>query len=185
MSQDRFKITPELKIYLNLVERIVSFEYDSPELGKIAVKTVLLLLKKGEVLSEDKIATQLNVETSEVRKILQILFKHGLVSVEREVIDPDRGRYETRWYIDSESINRMLRSRIKNVLNILEHVLKSISNEAYYYCPTCFRRYTVDEAYDYDFKCPRDDAYLVQSDQYREVEALMNIIKKLKDGFKM
>ena len=62
---------------------------------------------------------------------------------------------------------------------------KSISNEAYYYCPTCFRRYTVDEAYDYDFKCPRDDAYLVQSDQYREVEALMNIIKKLKDGFKM
>ncbi len=179
------KLTPEIKIYLNLIERIVGFEYDNPELGKIAVKMTLLLLRRGDVLSEDKIATQLNIETSEIRKVLQVLFKHGLISVEKGVIDPERGRYETRWLLSIDDIRRILRNRVRHVLEIFQNVLNDASTEAYYYCPTCFRRYTVDEAYDYEFRCPRDETPLIQVDQSSEVELLLNVIKKLKDGYRL
>ncbi|NPA23267.1 MAG: hypothetical protein GXO23_03115 [Crenarchaeota archaeon] len=181
MSEGRINVTPLVKIYLNLIEKIVGFEYDNADLGKLAVKTAITLLKKGEGMSEDKIASALNVETSEIRKVLQVLFKHGLIDSEKEVIDPDRGRYETRWFLSDESISRILRNRVKRILEVLKSILDVARSEAYYYCPTCYRRYSVDEAYDYDFKCPRDETPLAQSDQTQEVECLIEVIRLLQD----
>jgi len=174
-------ISPLVKIYLNLIERIVSFEYDNNDLGKLAVKTAITLLKKNEGLSEDKIASALNVETSEIRKVLQVLFKHNLIEAEKEVIDPDRGRYETKWSLNEEIIEKILKNRVKRICEVLKNILDVASAEAYYYCPNCYRRYSVDEAYDYDFKCPRDETSLAQSDQTQEVEYLIRVLKLLRD----
>ncbi len=181
MSQEKLSISPIVKIYLNLIERIVSFEYDNNDLGKLAVKTAITLLKKNESLSEDKIASSLNVESSEIRKVLQVLFKHNLIEAEKEVVDPDRGRYETKWVLNEELIRKILKNRVKRVCEVLKNILDVATSEAYYYCPNCYRRYSVDEAYDYDFKCPRDETSLAQSDQTQEVEYLIKVIKLLQD----
>ncbi len=182
MSEEKITVTPLVKIYLNLIERIVSFEYDNPDLGRLAVKTAITLLKKkDEGLSEDKIASTLNVETGEIRKVLQVLFKHCLIEAEKEIVDPDRGRYETRWYLSESIVSKVLKNRAKRVAEVLKNILDIAKSEAYYYCPNCYRRYSVDEAYDYDFKCPRDETSLAQSDQTQEVEYLIRVIRLLQD----
>jgi transcription initiation factor TFIIE subunit alpha len=60
------------------------------------------------------------------------------------------------------------------------HRLNALSTTTLYICPTCFRGYTLDEAYEYDFRCPRDDTELEQVDAISEIEFLTNVIKNLR-----
>ncbi len=169
------------KLFLNLVDRLVSFEHDNPELGKLAVRVITYLATRGESLPEDKISSAIGIEGSEVRKVLHTLFKYALIEVEKEAIDPERGKYENRLKVSTEFVKRIVASRVKQVIEILRECVQELASTAYYVCPTCFRRYTMDEAYELDFRCPRDDTALVQPDHSVEVEYLTDVIKKLQD----
>ncbi len=182
MSTQRVqKLDVLTKIFLNLVDRLVSFEHDNPELGKLAVRIITYLAMRNEALPEDKIASALGIEGSEVRKVLHTLFKYALIEVEKEAVDPERGRYENRLRISPEFVRRITASRIRMVIDVLKECLQELATTAYYVCPTCYRRYTMDEAYDLNFRCPRDDTPLVQPDHSVEVEFLTEVIKKLQD----
>jgi len=169
------------KLFLSVIDRVISFEQDNPELGKTAVQIATFLLVKGEALPEDKIASKLNLDASEVRKILQLLSKYSLIESIREAIDPERGRYESRWRVSRELVTRVLADRLKQVVEILRTCLQEYAATAYYVCPVCFRRYSMDEAYNIDFKCPRDDTPLVQPDITAEIEFLTNLIRQIQE----
>ncbi len=169
------------KLLLNVIDRIISFEQDNPELGKAAVQVASFLLLRGEALPEEKIASRLNLDVGEVRKILQLLAKYSLIESVREAIDPERGRYESKWRISKDLVLRVLIERLRQVVEVLRVCLQEYTSSAYYVCPVCFRRYSMDEAYSVDFKCPRDDSSLVQPDVTAEIEFLTNFIKQLQD----
>ncbi len=169
------------KLLLNIVDRIISFEQDNPELGRAAAQVVLFLLTKGEAFPEEKIAAKLNLDVGEVRKILQILYRYSLVELLREAVDVERGRYENRWRVSRDLVVRVLKSRLRNVIDVIQVCLNEYTNTAYYVCPCCFKRYSMDDAYNVDFRCPRDDTPLVQPDTAAEVEFLARLIKDLQD----
>ena len=179
--QEQGKLSPEIRLFLELIRRRVAFEYDSRELGDLAISILSLLLVRNEKLSDERIASLLNANPADVRRVLQFLYRVRLIETTKEAIDIERGRYDSKWCLSQEFIKKVVRERIKEVLDKIAHYVKEISSTMVYVCPICFKRYTIDEAYEYNFECPRDGASLIQPDTNAEINFLSNLIKKIEE----
>ncbi len=168
---------PEVSLFLEYVRRKMSFEYDE-EMGELSVKILKALLERNETVSDESLALILGVGATEIRRALHAMHRMGLVGLIRE--SPDQYRYEYKWFLNKDFIRKFLIQHINNVTSKLMHRLNTLSTTTLYICPTCFRGYTLDEAYEYDFKCPRDDTELVQVDASLEISFLTNVIKNLR-----
>ena len=166
-----------IKIFQGYVERRLAYEFNSPDVGKIAVTIINMLLNSKTPLSDDRIAASLNISVTDDRKILQVLYRLGIVSLSRET--HDQYRYEYRWQLTKEHVKKYVQNLISMVIDKLVRVVKCLSSTVLYYCPTCFSRYTIDEVYDFNFECPLDNTPLIQIDIDKELTFLNNVIKDL------
>ncbi|WP_069807379.1 transcription factor TFIIE [Vulcanisaeta thermophila] len=168
----------ELSLFLEYARRRLAFEYDDEEVGELAVRIIRTLLERGEAIPDENLALILGVSAVELRRVLHTMHKVGLIRLTRETLD--QYRYEYKWSIDREFIRKFLIQHLEKVSSKLTQRIEILSSTTIYVCPTCYRGYMLDEAYEYDFKCPRDDTELVQVNASLEITLLANIIKNLK-----
>ncbi len=171
----------ELKLLLDYARIVVTYEYSDPVLGEAAVKVLRTLLEKGEALSDEGLASATGLNVIDVRKILHVLRRIGLVEFQRETYD--EYRFTHKWLLTKEYLVEFMKRRVALVIDKLERRLTVLSTTALYVCPTCYRGYTMDEAYELEFKCPLDDTELIQVDSTAEVSFLTKVIKTLREGF--
>ncbi|WP_243666799.1 hypothetical protein [Vulcanisaeta sp. JCM 16159] len=109
------------------------------------------MIEKGEAVPDETLALILGISATEIRRILHVMHKAGLVGLIRE--STDQYRYEYKWFINRDFIRKFLVQHINNVSSKLMHRINALGTTTLYICPTCFRGYTLDEAYEYDFRC--------------------------------
>ncbi len=171
MSEER------LNAYLIIVERSVSFEFNSPEYGKLARKIVELLYSRKEHLSDDRIAIMLNISTAEARRILQFLSKNNMIGVVKSTTPDYRTEYS--WYVDDSVIANAIRKRIELVSSKLGLLIRALTEGSFYVCPNCYRRYSLDEELAYNGICPICKVQLVYINSIDEINKITKIIEKL------
>jgi len=168
----------ELRLFMDYVRRRMSFEFDDETMGELAVTIVSTLLERGEAIPDDKLASLINANGTDIRRLLHVMHVAGLVGLARET--SDQYRYDYKWYMDREFVRRFLEQHVDKVTSKVARLLNRISSTTLYMCPKCFRRYTMDEAYSYNFTCPRDDTPLSQPDPSKEIAALSTVLRDLR-----
>ncbi|ACB38990.1 transcription factor [Pyrobaculum neutrophilum] len=156
--------------YLYIVEKSVAWEFDSPEYGRLARKVVELLYDRKEDLTDDRVAILLNISTAETRRILQYLMKLGLVGVKKRTTEDYRIEYT--WYVDDDVIRQAIKNRAKVAKEKISSLIKSLTEGAYYVCPTCHMRYTLDQAVNYGGVCPVCGTQLEYVENVEEIDKL-------------
>ncbi len=146
--------------------------------GEIGRRVVEVLLERGEEVSDEEIAQALNMRINDVRRALYELARYGIVSYKR-VGKRDSFWYTYRWYIDKDTLARVLLQRKKSVLRKLEDRLAYEESGVFYVCPIDGSRYSFDEAFENYFKCPRCGSDLVEVNNSSVVEYLKNLIERL------
>ncbi len=167
------------EVYLHIVEKSVSWEFDSVEYGRLARKIVEILHERGEDLTDDRIAILLNISTAETRRILQHLMKYNLVGVKKR--NTEDYRIEYTWYVNDEIINQAIKSRSRVVREKLSLLIASLTEGTYYICLTCFMRYTLEEAMNRDGTCPICGSKLTYVENVDEINKLTNVLQKLEN----
>ncbi len=168
----------ETSLFLEYAKRRISFEYDNEETGELAVKILRTLMERNEAIPDETLALILGTSATEIRRILHVMHKTGLVGLARESVD--QYRYEYKWFLNKDFIRKFLSQHINKISTKLMRRINTLSTTTLYICPTCFRGYTLDEVYEYDFRCPRDDTELMQIDTPSEIAFLSNIVKNLR-----
>ncbi|CCC82550.1 transcription factor [Thermoproteus tenax] len=166
-----------LNAYLAIVERSVSFEFNSPEYGKLARKIIEMLYSRREQLSDDRVAILMNISTAEARRILQFLSKNNMIGVVKSTTPDYRTEYS--WYVDDTVIKQALKKRIELVSSKLSMLIRGLTEGAYYVCPNCHRRYSLDEELAYNGQCPICKVQLIYVNNINEINKITEIIEKL------
>lgn len=166
-----------LSAYLIIVERSVSFEFNSPEYGKLARKIVEMLYSRREQLSDDRIAILMNISTAEARRILQFLSRGNLIGVVKTTTPDYRTEYS--WYVDDAVVANAIKKKIELVSSKLSLLVRALTEGTYYVCPNCHRRYSLDEELAYNGVCPICKVQLIYVNNIDEINKVTEIIEKL------
>lgn len=149
-------------------------------LGEEVLDVLQFLLSKKIEITDDEIANELGVKVNEVRKKLYALADQGLVSYRRSR-DKDTGWYVYYWKVNTDQINDILLNRKREILEKLKTRLEYEENNEFYICPEDKNKYTFEEAFENEFKCPRCGSQLEYYDSKKVREVLGKKIKDLQD----
>ena len=141
----------------------------------------LLSEKNGKGLSDEELEELTNIRQGEIRRILRLLYELRLASYRRGK-HPETGATRYYWKLNLHTINNVLLSRKKSVLRNLELKLEYEESNQFYYCPLDGSRYTFDEAYEYDFQCPKCGSILEEDDRSEIKEVLRLVISRLRES---
>jgi transcription initiation factor TFIIE subunit alpha len=143
----------------------------------------LLSEKDGKGLSDEDLESLTNIKQGEIRRILRLFYDLRLASYRRGK-HPESGATRYYWRLNLHTLNNVLLARKKAVLRNLELKLKYEENNVFYYCPLDGSRYTFDEAYEYNFQCPKCGSILEEDSREELKETLRLIIERLRDSIK-
>ena len=131
-------------------------------------------------LSDEEIARRANLKEDLARRALYKLYNNLVVRL-RRVRDEESGRYKFFWSLNVEQIEILVKSWKRKILDKLEAKLEYEEANQFFWCgtPGC-RRYTLDEAYSYMFRCPRCGQPLEFYDNTKIKEALRAKIEQIK-----
>ena len=149
-------------------------------LGEDVIDVLSFLLDNKTELTDEEMANKLNVKVNEVRKKLYALAEHGLVSY-RRTRDKETGWYVYYWKANVDQINELLLSRKREILNKLKARLEYETNNEFYICPEDKTKYTFEEAFENEFKCPKCGVQLVYYDSAKMREFLERKIKEIEE----
>jgi transcription initiation factor TFIIE subunit alpha len=152
-------------------------------LGEEAVSVLDLLLKKKVEMTDEEIANLMGVKVNNIRKSLYSLAEHGFVTY-RRTRDKETGWYIYYWKANVEQINNILLNRKRQILEKLRARLEFENSNTFYICPEDFNRFTFDEAFESQFKCPRCGSPLVYYDSSRVKDMLNQRISELEEEIK-
>lgn len=146
--------------------------------GEDAVKIVKLLMKKP-LMSDEEIASTLNMDVKEVRKILHKLAEQSLLGYE-VARDKETGHRIFKWKVQNEQVIGFIRAQLKRMLEKLKAKLEYEQTHQFYHCGTngC-RKYSFEEAVDMLFKCPVCGKPLNYYDNSKIINALKKKIEEL------
>ncbi len=142
------------------------------------------LYEEGKELSDEELAQRTGLRLNIVRRSLNMLLEKSLVTY-RRVKEPDRFRSEFYWRVNVEGLQQLLLRRKKLVLEKLKTRLR-VEKETYYYvCPLDGSRYSLDEAAEYDYICPRCGTPLMPDENQDKIVAVLErIVEKLDEEIK-
>ncbi len=151
-----------------------------------AKEVFLYLFETGKEATESEIAEATRLKVNSVRRALNLLVEKGLISYRRIRVVDKNGRTSTvfYWRINGESLKSLVAARKKAVIEKLKAVLEHEENTYYYVCPLDGTRYSMDEAMEYNFTCPRCGSMLVP-DETRDklVETLRRLVRRLEEEY--
>ncbi len=143
--------------------------------GEEAARIVHLLLSKVE-LSDEEIASELGMDVAQVRRVLNELFEARLVKY-RRARDENEGWYRYYWRVTDEEPERILEDRKRLLVKLLEDLLRGETEEEYYYCPSCGRRYRASHADDLNYVCEKCGEVLEPYDNSRIVRKVKEVLR--------
>jgi len=162
------------KLY-ELIEKL--FDFDVRQVFKV-------LYEEGKELSEELIAEKTGLRLNSVRRALNLLLEKKFVTY-RRARDPDKQRNIFFWKVDVIGLHSTFVSRKRMVLERLKYKLEQESATTYYVCPLDNTRYTLEEALEHDFTCPRCGSPLVIDEKRDErLNMLKGIIARLEEEIK-
>ncbi len=146
----------------------------------------LYLFESGKEVTENEIAEATNMKINSVRRALNLLAEKGLITY-RKVRVADKNNRTTvvfYWRVNAENLKAMVNARKRAVIEKLRAVLEHEESNYYYVCPLDSVRYTMDEAMEHNFTCPRCGSMLVP-DEAREkrIELLRRLIERLEEEY--
>lgn len=147
--------------------------------GEDTVKLVGLLKDKSNI-SEFKLAEKLRLTVNTVRNMLYKLQEHNLVSSTRKK-DKKKGWYIYYWTFNVPQARTLARVVKEKKLEDLKRNLETETQESFYACPERCIRLKIENAMDYDFKCPECGTILQEDQNELGIEKLRNTIKELED----
>ncbi len=159
---------------MNLIEALT---------GKEAREVFKHLLEQGKELTDEEISRNVNMRVNAVRKALYALSELGLISY-RRVRDKNTGWYIYYWRVNIENIDSILITRKKEILKKLKERLEYEKGNTFFVCENEGIRYTFDEAFEHDFRCPRCGGNLIHIDNGEVVKVLEERIKILEEELK-
>ncbi|MCE4617932.1 MAG: hypothetical protein F7C37_00640 [Desulfurococcales archaeon] len=149
----------------------------------VRIFTTLLSATDGKGLSDEDLSEITQMRQGEIRNILRMLYSLRMVAYRRGR-HPTTGATRYYWYPDFSGINMSLFWRKKQVLEKLKQRLAYEENNAFFRCPTDGLRYTFEEAFEFDFTCPKCNSMLVEEDNSRVKEYLRQRIAMLEEEIK-
>ncbi|AOL16142.1 transcription factor [Sulfolobus sp. A20] len=149
-------------------------------LGDDIVDVLEVLLRKGTEMTDEEIANTLNIKVNDVRKKLNLLEEQGFVSY-RKTRDKDSGWYIYYWKPNIEQINEILLSRKRLILDKLRIRLEYERNNTFFICPQDNARYSFEEAFENEFKCPKCGSQLSYYDSDKIKTFLEQKIRQIEE----
>jgi len=146
------------------------------ELAALVLRKLLDNNEKG--LSDEDLEGLIGVRQGEIRKVLRLFYELRIASYRRGR-HPETGATRYYWRINLNTINNVLLLRKKQVLRNLKIKLDYESRNTFYYCPYDGTRYTFDEAFEYNFQCPKCGSILEEYNTGRVRELLETLIAEL------
>lgn len=147
--------------------------------GEDTVKLVGLL-KDEDNISEFKLAEKLRLTVNTVRNQLYRLQAHNLVTSTRKK-DKKKGWYIYYWTFNTPQAKSLLKVVKYRKLEHLKERLKTEIQETFYVCPQKCIRFKMENAMDYDFKCPECGNVLQEENNMDFVAKLKTTITELED----
>ncbi|MDP2906894.1 MAG: hypothetical protein Q8O03_03050 [Nanoarchaeota archaeon] len=145
--------------------------------GEDTVKLVDLL-KDQENISEFKLAEKLRLTVNTVRNMLYRLQAHNLVTSTRKK-DKKKGWYIYYWTFNIPQAKSLIRVVKTRKLEHLKDRLRSEIQESFYICPQKCVRFKMENAMDYDFKCPECGNLLQEENNMDFILKIKNTITEL------
>lgn len=170
-ENSKVKLDNQTKYYVNIFIELVGKMY-----GETARKVIEHIVKSGGSAPEETIGRDAGVKSNEARKILQKLGNDALLTCRGRKVGDKVLHF---WTINWEQIENVLISRLKKTREKLVALLRFEEENIIYECKVCGRRYTLDQAFDYEFKCPYDDESLVEVDKEKTIEFLKKKIEEI------
>tara|TARA_Y100000034_G_scaffold136661_1_gene214728 strand:- start:658 stop:1377 length:720 start_codon:yes stop_codon:yes gene_type:complete len=158
------------EIVIELIEEIA---------GKDVVELVELIKGKKHV-SEFKIAEKLNITVNQVRNMLYRLYSHNLVTFIRKK-DKKKGWYIYYWTFDQRRAHDLYLKIKKEKLGLLKKRLESETEGSYFACPSGCVRLNLENAMEYDFKCPDCGKVLEQEDNSKRIVSIEKEITEINE----
>lgn len=149
----------------------------------IKIFTTLLKATDGKGLSDEELSEITKMRQGEIRNILRMLYSLRMVAYRRGR-HPETGATRYYWYPDFSGINMSLFWRKKQVLEKLKQRLEYEEENSFFRCPRDGLRYTFDEAFEFDFTCPKCNTMLVEEDNSMVKEYLRQRIAMLEEEIK-
>ena len=144
------------------------------------------MFEAGKEVTETEIAEATGLKINSVRKALNMLAERGLITYRRvRAIDKNgRSSIVFYWKVNPENLRSLVESRKRAVIEKLKSLLEHEESTYYYVCPLDGTRYTLDEAMEYNFTCPRCGSMLVP-DEEREarIEVLRRLVRRLEEEY--
>lgn len=146
----------------------------------VKIFTTLLQATDGKGLSDEELSEITKLRQGEIRNVLRMLYSLRMVGYRRGR-HPTTGATRYYWYPDYTGINMSLYWRKKKVLEKLRQRLEYEESNTFFRCPTDGLRYTFEEAFEFDFTCPKCNTMLVEEDNSRVKEYLRKRIAMLEE----
>ncbi len=176
-SEDR-----KLKALFRFIELLAIKNRLDPEKAVNIFKLLLEASEKKGVSDED-ISTKMNYRQSDVRRILRTFYVYRLADYRRGK-HPKTGATRYYWYVDLNRLNIILVWMKKMVVEKLCTRLQYEEENVFYVCPRDGTRYTFDEAYNYEFVCPKCGSILEEEDNSKIKKILREYIEWLEEEIK-
>ncbi|MCE4609432.1 MAG: transcription factor [Desulfurococcales archaeon] len=146
----------------------------------LTIFKALLASSEDSGLSDEDISLKMGYKQSDVRRILRTFYMYKLARYRRGK-HPETGATRFYWYIDVNLLNSVLLWRKKAVLEKLKYRLQYEEENYFYRCPRDKTRYTFEEAYNYEFICPKCGSVLEEEDNTEIKKILSEYIKRLEE----
>ncbi len=167
----KVELDSRTKYYLEVFVELVGKMY-----GETARKVIKHIIESGGSAPEETIGRDAGVKSNEARKILQKLGNDALLTCRGRKVGDKVLHF---WTINWDQIENVLINRLKKTREKLETLLKFEEENIIYECPVCGRKYTLDQAFDYEFKCPYDNEPLIEVDRDRIISFLKKKIEEI------
>jgi len=150
--------------------------------GDLGLQVANLLLKHDEITDEE-LASILDIKVNFVRKVLYKLYENNLATY-RRVRDKETGWFIFYWKLNPEKIYDLIRKKQEKVLAKLTERLNYEKSHMFYICKNCSLRLTFEESIEYSFHCPKCGALLQQEDNSYIIKVLEKKIEDIKNEIK-
>lgn len=155
--------------FLKIIQEIIGDE--------MVISIVKELNTKAEITDEE-LASKFNVRLNDIRKILYKLYENNLASF-RRLRDKNTGWYIFFWSLTPENIIHLIKSKNKQVLEILKVRLEYEKNHVFYRCPNKCGAFTFEDAIEVGFKCVKCGEPLANSPNTETINVLEEKIEIL------
>jgi transcription initiation factor TFIIE subunit alpha len=170
-EERKLKLSPREKYYFDILLKIVEKMY-----GRDARRVLEYMVEKNGVVAEETLGRELGIKSNEARKIVQRLADEAIV---RHRTGRIGDKTYHLWILNTDQLEGILIARLRKTREKLVARLNYEKSNTFLICPTCGRRYTLDEAFDNDFKCPFDNTQLVEYDNSAEIRFLEEKIREI------